>query len=157
MPISFVSRGILSERVWSKVKVDRPENCWEWTGTTNESGYGILHFRGADYRATRVIWMSIYGYIAEGLCILHKCDNRKCVNPSHLFLGTRQENTKDMLDKGRSAKGSHHSQAKLTENDVIEIRRLGLSNLNQKEIAQRYGVRPTLISRILNHKIWKHI
>lgn len=102
-----------------------------------------------------------YGPIPEGLCCCHKCDNTSCVNPSHLFLGTNQDNSSDMVSKDRTfkPKGEKHSQAKLTEEQVIEIRRLyALENhMTQEKIAILFGVNRATVEYIVNRKRWNHI
>lgn len=92
--------GPLDVRFWAKV--DKSTDCWEWMGNIKEdSGYGsIKNGNTMDY-AHRVSWTLHFGTIPKGLCVLHKCDNRRCVNPNHLFLGTYKDNVQDMIKKGR--------------------------------------------------------
>ena len=92
----------LLSRFWKYV--DKTDSCWNWIGTLNDSGYGVIHEgkNGPQQRAHRVAW-TIYGKdIPEGLLLLHRCDNRRCVREEHLFLGTHQDNTDDMISKGRA-------------------------------------------------------
>jgi hypothetical protein len=94
-------RGPLSERF--ERYVNRNSTCWEWTGHRNPCGYGMIRpdKKSEKIVASRAAWMLYCGPIPDGLCVLHTCDNRGCVNPAHLFLGTVQDNTDDMIKKGR--------------------------------------------------------
>lgn len=105
--------------------------------------------------------MFTHGDIPDGMCCLHKCDNRLCVSPDHLFLGTKADNTHDMIRKGRWRSpplrtGETATGAKLTESDVREIRKLG-SEMTQKNIGLRYGVSQVLVGKILRREVWKHL
>lgn len=88
---------------WEKVK--KLESCWEWQAGFNGNGYGAAYFNGKQYRAHRASWIMAHGKIPNGMMLCHSCDNPKCVNPSHLFLGTQADNIADMVTKGRQAKG----------------------------------------------------
>lgn len=96
------------ERFWSKVQKMSKDNCWEWTGFRNDNGYGYMQVYGKNIRprkkigAHRMSYIIHFGDIPKGFCICHKCDNRNCVNPNHLFLGTYNDNIQDMIKKGRA-------------------------------------------------------
>ena len=107
------------ENFWNKV--DKAGDCWLWQASKTHNGYGQF-FAGLECRAHRVSWVLHNGPIPEGMLVLHTCDVRHCVNPSHLFLGNGRDNTRDMIKKGRMCVGSRHKRAKLTEKDVIHIR-----------------------------------
>jgi len=99
----------LFERFWQHVRKAR--GCWEWTGTKSPRGYGVIHNRGGSPpqpRAHRVSWEIHFGPVPTGLLVCHRCDNPMCVNPAHLFLGTNQDNSDDMVAKGRQCKGERH-------------------------------------------------
>ena len=96
--------------------------------------------------------------IRKGMFICHSCDNRKCVNPDHLFLGSLRDNHNDMMSKNRQAKGSRMGCAKLNEQKAVEIRKLYSEGFHtQNQLAKIYGVRQTKISDLVNRKTWKHI
>ena len=96
----------IRERFWKKVDVRGPSDCWEWQGAPGNHGYGtIIAGRGGrlgSYLAHRLSWEIHFGSIPLGMCVLHHCDNRICVNPDHLFLGTKSDNHRDMCRKGRN-------------------------------------------------------
>lgn len=151
------SRSLIS-RFWSYVTTS--DNCWEWQGS-KRNGYGRIWSDGKMVRAHRVSFVIHFGAIPNGLFVLHHCDNPGCVNPKHLFLGTQAENMKDCRDKGRSTglmafygKGSECPSAKLTEEDVREIRR---RNDTQDRIAKEFGVCQKTISNIMRRVNWKHV
>ena len=130
-------------------------DCWEWTAQFDKDGYGKYRSRGVH----RIVWEFYNGQIPLGKCVLHKCDNRKCCNPNHLFLGTIQENTADRHKKGRSAKGSKIGTSVLTEDIVCEILNKILSNefKSISQVATAYNVSYNCISTILDGIRWKHI
>lgn len=138
--------------------------CWNWTASLSSGGYGSFYYSGRSYIASRVSWEFHGGKISNGLCILHKCDNPKCVNPDHLFLGTNADNTADMFKKGRNKNielphpcGENHPCAKLTAAKVQEIRYLYDNGKHQRAIGFIFGVSGAHISRIVQRKAWGHI
>jgi hypothetical protein len=135
----------LTRRFWAKVeRTGGPDACWPWTAsTTNGSGYIRI-----------VLWEMTTGIDPGELHVLHRCDNPPCCNPKHLVLGTHAENMADRDAKGRMARGAGQPRAKLTEADVIEIRR---SDDMQKDIADRFGVSAATISRIRAGLEWRHV
>ncbi len=146
---------------WSKLN---PETgCIEWTGGL-VNGYGSTNVKGADgkkitKRAHRVSYEEYVGKIPEGLHVCHKCDNRKCINPEHLFAGTNLDNVRDRDRKGRGSQpsGESHNSAKLTDKKIILIRQLRRFGFAQQVIADTFGVHQMTISRIVNRKIWRHV
>lgn len=140
---------------WSRVDKS-PEACWTWNGRISRGGYGIFVFEHKVQKAHRLSWIFTFGAIPFGLCVCHHCDNRICVNPAHLFLGTKAENNfdRDRKGRGRQLFGVENSASKLTDADVISIRS---SNETTKVAALRYGVSQQTISNIRKRETWKHV
>ena len=144
------------ERFWKQIILGRAETCWDWIGCVLESGYGQIKIDYTNYRAHRIAYYLVYGIDPGNQYVCHTCDNPKCCNPKHLFLGEPLDNSTDMVTKGRSSrqKGEKHGKAKLTE---IQVRLIRKSNETPTRLAPRFGVSPSLISQIRHHRIWKHI
>lgn len=138
---------------------DQPNGqCWVWQGHLDRRGYGVVQHNGRPARAHRVIYEHLVGPIPEGKILMHSCDNPPCVNPAHLTPGTDAENLRDMAARGRSARGSKHRAAKLTERQVVEIRaRFAAGGCTQKQLAQEYGLTETPISQLLHGITWRHV
>jgi len=139
-------------------KVVATDGCWKWTGTKDNDGYGVFKIDGKMHKAHRIAFLNAFGWLpTRGHFICHKCDNRSCVNPSHLFAGLPRDNSFDMVSKGRSAKGIQNASAHLTEQQVYEIR----ARLNQGEakraLAREYGVSAFNIYSIAIGKTWRHL
>lgn len=127
--------------------------CWLWLGGQTRNGYGVFHpDRLETDGAHRVAYKLYCAEIPEGYHVLHKCDVPSCVNPDHLFVGTRSDNMKDMWSKGRGIAGR-----KFTREDVLEIKRLLASGKSQYQIAAVYGVSQTAISKICTGIRWKDV
>ena len=147
------------------LKVDKKGNddCWEWKASRDKYGYGRLTLKGVSLKAHRVAWtINNKIEIPQGLHVLHKCDNPPCCNPNHLFLGDARDNSIDMVEKGRGKTsdqtGEANGNSKLTESDVVEIRRLYSSGqYTYKELASQFNVHFDLIGRIVKRKNWTHV
>jgi len=147
----------LIERFWAKVDRGNNDECWNWKGSTI-AGYGGISEKGRRLYSHQVAYTIAYGSIPEGMWVLHQCDNRKCCNPSHLWLGTRQDNIDDMVNKDRHSRGERKGKgAKLTDDKIVEIRKLKELGISQKELAVRFSVNQSTISRICAVKNWRHI
>ena len=144
---------------WAKVDVRGPDDCWEWTAF-KDRGYGVFGVfgvTGGPQGAHRVS-AHLAGMKIEGLYVCHHCDNPCCVNPNHLFVGTNADNMRDKMQKGRGAKGESAGPAKLTADQVLEMRALyATGRWTQKGLADRYSVSPEQVCNIVNRKQWKHI
>ena len=154
-------------------KVDKPEGdgCWNWLDASWKSnGYGCFTIKSHPVRAHRIAYQIAFGSPGK-MSVLHKCDNRRCVRPDHLFLGTHQDNMDDMARKGRAASGKRHrahlhpdtirrgssnGNSRLTEDQVLEIRSLFPSK-SARQLGAIYGVSRIMIRKILNREAWFHI
>lgn len=128
--------------------------CLIWLGGTTVFGYGKMTFMYKTLSAHRVAWEMQHGEIPDGMFVCHKCDVPSCVNTDHLFLGTPQENSTDMVAKGRCRLGSAVKQSKLTVHDVRHIRR---TDIRTKRLSDIYGVSKTTIKKVKSGKGWKHV
>jgi DNA-binding CsgD family transcriptional regulator len=137
--------------------------CWEWQGVRLKGGYGKIMENGRSKRtllAHRVAWEAHNAEpIPPGMCVCHTCDNRACVNPFHLFIGSYTDNMQDMIRKGRKVThaGELSACAKISEQDVLAIRELGSQGCKQSDIAHQFGISRASVGLILNGKLWKHL
>lgn len=150
----------ISDRFWEKVNIRGKDECWIWLSAKDINGYGRFYagkFNGKRkyILAHRQSYELTYGDIKDNLHVCHTCDTPSCVNPSHMFLGVAADNIKDMVSKNRQARNENHSQAKLTNVEVTEIRKLwGTGHYLQREIAEKFGVGRQEIGNIVNKKNW---
>lgn len=149
---------------WQKVR--KTGYCWEWTGAKTEKGYGVAWDGDHTQKAHRVSYMLAHGRMPE-LCVLHRCDNPACVNPDHLFLGTRAENNADMLAKGRHVAGGTHTDgnykrgekhhgAILTPDLVRAIRR-DKQHLSYSQLAKKYNIGLTTAFKVVKRITWNDV
>lgn len=167
--------GTVEERFNKGFKLCKKTGCWLWKGCVDGSGYGQVKDKGRIWKSHRYSFSIYVGDIPEGLCVLHTCDVPSCVNPEHLFLGTKADNTKDMIEKGRDnfkcgtgainpLKGEDNPSSKLTEEQVREILDWDVSQGGRwgsgeklKDLAKRMGVHIQTVDRIRMRKSWKHL
>ena len=150
------------KRFWEKVK--KSDGCWEWTAYCLADGYGQFFVqRGEQWLAHRFSWVLHFGPIPigegyHGTCVLHRCDNPKCVRPNHLWLGSNADNIRDCQAKGRASKvrahGERHPMAKLTAKQIPAIRQ---DTRTLETIARNYGVCLSTISSIRRREHWQHV
>lgn len=157
----FVARGSIEERFWSKVDKRTDNECWNWLGSTRSDGYGQINRgqRGTGMQSThRLSWILYFGEIPDGMHVLHICDNQRCVNPYHLFLGTNNDNIADKVSKGRSMRGESHFKNKLKEEDVLEIRKIYIPwnrNFSLYVLAKKFNVTSSAIRDVVVGRNWK--
>ena len=159
MPHKYTTSDVL--RFQEHVKISE-SGCHEWYGAIQSNGYGVLRVDGKPMLSHRISWELENDSVPKGMCVLHRCDNRRCVNPEHLFVGTQADNMRDAVSKGRMGnknpmKGEGHARSRLTEDDVRAIRCAHESGETNSSIARRYDVSGTHIGYIVNRKLWKHI
>ena len=139
-------------RFWDKV--DKTDGCWNWQASTTRGGYGQFKLNGKMWKAHRFSWTLHNGQIPDALFVCHTCDNPKCVNPKHLFLGTPQDNMTDKKNKGRAPSRAENGNAKLTEGCVDRIRDMIRIGVSMRKIAEHFGVGATQIRRIRDAEAW---
>ena len=137
-------------------KVRKTDGCWLWTaGKYGQYGYGGFWWMGRTHTAHGVSWVLHCGPIPSGLSILHRCDIPLCVNPSHLFVGTRKDNLQDANNKGRwPSYGVSNGSAKLDRDRVEQIRFLFCSGASLRALAKQFGVHHRTIFKIVHGKLW---
>jgi len=159
-------------RFWSKVLCASPDECWLWQAGCFERGYGMFTLKPRTCHAHRVAWILTNGVIPDDLYVCHRCDNRPCCNPAHLFLGTAADNNRDCQEKGRVSRGEQHSAtvdpskrargerngfSKLTAEKVIEIRHKVAGGMTQTAVGLEMGISQRTISLIMLGKSWTHV
>lgn len=140
----------VKDRFWDKVT--KTEDCWNWNGRLNSYGYGVISLNGKFVKAHRVSYELTHNYkLCPAECILHSCDNPKCVNPHHLRIGTQRDNINDMIVRKRNKffeKGSAHPNSKLSDTDIRNIKAMLEQKIPQHAIAKQYDICQQTISKI---------
>ncbi len=170
--------------VWSRVATSDTDACWPWLGATRK-GYGHVRYQGQQWSAHRLAYVLARGPIPTGMLVCHACDNPLCCNPQHLWLGTNRENILDSVTKGRHVqvdlaslsserrargmlhgmhthpesrrRGEHNGSAKLTTDQVIQIREQSARGLTQRQLAREYGICQATVRDIVLRKKWQHV
>lgn len=170
-PDYLASQGLsptFPERFWKKVNKDGPipshmphlGQCWMWMGATDKRGRGNIATQGHHIiRHTWGSWLLHIGPIPNGMCVCHHCDNPNCVRPDHLWLGTQFQNVKDCKNKNRRAKGEMIGASKLTEVQVLEIRRryVRRDSNNNRKLIKEFGICLDTFYNVTSRTSWKHI
>lgn len=162
-------------------RIEKKDKCWEWKGTINTMGYGEMCVQGRIQRAHRLSYILFKGEIPKGIFVCHICDNPKCINPDHLWLGTAKQNNEDCLRKGRwkgrtgiklslehkkklsgpkkswFKNGEKHPRSKLKELDIKEIRNMLNEDFTYQEIADKFGLSQSSLADIKFRRTWSHI
>ena len=147
--------GIASQ-FWDEL-VATATGCREWPHARSQNGYGRVAWIGKRWAAHRLAWTLTHGEIPSGLCVLHQCDNRPCCEPTHLQLGTQAENSRQMIERRRSAKGSRRPNARLTESTVQGIKAALAGGTSGAQLAREHRVSAMTISDIARGKTWTHV
>lgn len=145
-----------------------PDACWNWTGCQrNSRGYGAININGKQRVASRISYEFYIGPIPDGLFVCHHCDNRECINPKHLFLGTNADNMRDRNEKGRNAfgrcaphrirRGEENNKTKLTTEQVLEIRKLHAQGVSYRLLVQKFNVSKTNVADVVRRRTWRHV
>lgn len=152
-----VSRSIV-DRFWEKVDKQGPDDCWIWLAAKDKDGYGMFDRNKKAHRFSLAFFLN--RPISAGMEVCHHCDNEACVNPKHLFEGTRTDNVRDMRRKGRQwlTHGENNGHSCLLSADVLEIRKIDKTDYAARFVAEkRFGVTGTTIYNIIIKKSWKHL
>jgi hypothetical protein len=163
----------VEERFWVKVARESDADCWLWEASKSAAGYGKFSIRRSVWEeAHRVAWRLTFSAIPDGLCVLHRCDVRACVNPGHLFLGTRGDNNRDAAQKGRTCIGDKNGSRKHPERmqrgearwnarigpeQVVRIRAAYATGESQMAVGKRFGIGQTQVGRIVRRVQWCHV
>lgn len=151
----------MATKFWRYVKVGYASGCWLWCGAVRNTGYGSITNRGSTIAPHRYAYETWRGLIPKGMNVCHTCDVRHCVNPKHMFLGSQLVNIRDMIVKGRrgrpAGRGEKHRSAKLTSDDVREIRISLTAGVPPRALANKYGISIQGIYNIRSRKTWQSL
>jgi len=157
---SFMPARNTPEKFWANVGILSENDCWEWKLGKVPDGYGYVKYQRKSLLAHRLSYILTYGEVPEGQLVCYHCDNPPCCNPAHLFLGTDLDNSRDKYSKGRAnhPKGTSVGTVKLSEQDVLEVRRLyATGNYSKETLGEMFGCTLQNIYRIVNNITWRHL
>lgn len=152
------------ERFWLRVNKNTPTGCWEWLSSGDNQGYGRFWFKCGMMSVHKISWLLSKGKVPQNMCVCHTCDNRKCVNPDHLWLGTHQENM-DEWPEGAREKGWAAMRKKVGElrknhrltNETVKYIRETYPSKGYEEMAKELGVSPITVYNVIRRTSWKHL
>jgi len=139
---------------WARVDKEPDSDCWNWNGKITRDGYGCVKIFGVFRGAHRVAYEIEYQDAADGLCVMHTCDNPKCCNPAHLFKGTHTDNMQDMIEKGRRG-FAKYNPVKINLEIARQIRAEFRQGASKQSLARQYGISPLHVRDIIKNKCWK--
>ena len=150
----------MARRFWAKV--EKTDSCWFWTAAIGGRGYGSFGIggrspRGRTHPAHRVAWELANGSIPNGLWVLHRCDNKRCVRVDHLYLGTARENSRDAIERGQASgpRGSRNPRAVLTWDLVAELREVyEAGDIGIRELARKYNLKYPTVRQAVKYESW---
>lgn len=144
----------LQARFWDRL-IRTPSGCWEWPGKRHPIyGYGFVVVDRREVRAHRLAFELTAGAVPHGLMVCHRCDNRACCNPSHLYAGTHADNMRDMVSRNRQARGTAHGMSKLTPEAALAIRDRRDAGEPLRRLADEFGVSQQLVCDISKRRRW---
>ena len=143
------------EQFCKSVEVDSESGCWVWTGHKDVGGYGLLGYNYRQYKAHRIAWMLKHNEtIPKGVQVCHTCDNRACVNPDHLFLGTAKDNMQDRSKKIKQKRGKTRNPDRFKKDEILKIRAAANSGLSFWQIAESHTITPSQVHEIVIREDW---
>jgi len=141
---------------WASVNIGQENECWEWLGYCQS--YGKVHYQHKLWLAHRLAHFLTYGCIlTKQQCVCHMCDNPKCCNPKHFFIGSQADNRADCVIKQRQAKGETNSQTKLSADNVIRLRNMFAEGVSKHALSREFGINRKTVTDIVRRNIWKHV
>ena len=152
------------QEIFQNCDLDKETGCWNWNRSTDPSGYGSVKYNGKKYNTHRLVWILLYRKLNKDIYVCHKCDNRKCINPDHLFVGTQSDNMQDCANKNRiyrklskdAMHGADNTCAKISWADANKIRCLYTTgNYTYEKLGKIYGLHKTNIGRIIRNVSYK--
>jgi hypothetical protein len=154
--VPILPNNVPKKTFWEQV--EKTDGCWLWTGRTDRCGYGIYNINNFCHKAHRYAYEQISKEKIGKKIAMHTCDTPKCVNPNHIMLGTHQDNQKDKFQKNRQAKGQKIHTAKLTDNDIFQLRqRYKNEKITYLQLAKEFGVCRDTIQKAIRGIYWKHL